>query len=162
MSHDSRNIDAHLSKGLLEGIKLISCSSAATWQAQKDLISYMFAEALNNGNIDTTNEKWETASKQFTSVLKYNNNNGQPENGPAAGYRSLNSDSLIVFCNYDRFKENQNCDGVTKKGITCDTTIGISWPMNNIYSDCKSTSPFSFSSIEVRPYLENPLRVVRH
>jgi hypothetical protein len=110
---------------------------------------------LNDGNIDTTNAKWQTASKQFTSVLKYNSNNGQPDTTPA-NYRSLNTDGLIVFCDYSRFKEDQNCDGVAKKGITCDTTIGISWPMNDIYSNCKSTSVFSSTSVEVSGQYNQP------
>ena len=32
---------------------IIPSGSGAKWQAQKDLISYLFAEALINGNIDT-------------------------------------------------------------------------------------------------------------
>ena len=55
-----------------------STGSGDTLQAQKDLVNYIFAEALTNGNIDTENEKWKTAKNKFTSVLKYNSNNGEP------------------------------------------------------------------------------------
>jgi hypothetical protein len=127
---------------------LAASGSGDTWQAQKDLVSYLFAEALTNGNIDPSNANWQTAAKTFTSVLKYNGNSGQPDATPS-DYRSLNTDGLIVFCDYSRFKENQNCDGISKPGVTCDTTIGISWPMNDIYSSCKSSGIFSMSSTEV-------------
>lgn len=129
--------------------KITPTGSGDTFQAQKDLISFLFGEALTSGNIDTSNPKWQTASNQFTLVLKYNSNNGQPDTTPV-DYRALNTDGLIVFCDYGRFKEDQNCDGVAKKGITCDTTIGISWPINDIYSNCKSNSVFSLNSVEVR------------
>jgi len=122
--------------------------SGPKWQAQKDLISYMFSEALTNSNIDTGNKNWQLGESTFASVLKYNTNNGQPDATPA-NLRNLNTDSLIVYCDYSRFKEGENCDGVKKDGNTCDTSIGITVPMDDIYNDCKSTSFFSSTEISV-------------
>ncbi|KAI7970588.1 hypothetical protein EIK77_004614 [Talaromyces pinophilus] len=128
--------------------QLSTSGSGAVWDAQKDLVSYLFSEALTNGNIDKSSSNWGKVSNTFSAVLKYNNNQGQPQSTPS-DYRSLDPDSLVVYCDYSRFTENKDCDGNEKKGIVCDTNIGISWPMNSIYSDCKSTSKLSTTSVEV-------------
>jgi hypothetical protein len=112
--------------------------SGDTWQAQQDLVSYTFAEALTNGNIDTSNPKWITASDKFTSVLKYNSNNGQPDtNNYNNQYKSLPTDALVIFCDFTRFAENQNCKGVAKPGIVCDRAMRIAFPMNDAYYHCR-------------------------
>jgi hypothetical protein len=60
------------------------------WQAQQDLISYLFEGALH-GSAD-----WNTVAQRFTSVLKYNVNNGNPEATPAKStYPSLTVGSHV-------------------------------------------------------------------
>jgi len=137
---------------------LTPSGSGATWQAQKDLVKFMFAEALTNGNPDPNNANWNTVSSKFNLVLAYNSNGGQgqpditPTNSNAdqtGVYTPLGADKLVLFCDYSRFTKNQNCDKIAKPGITCDRTNGMAWPMDDIYNDCKSRSIFSSSSIQV-------------
>lgn len=87
----------------------------AIWQARKDLVSYLFSQALTNGNIDNSNTNWKDVWLKFESVLTYNSNNGQLDASPS-NYRSLGSNGLIVYCDYSRFKENQDCQGNRMSG----------------------------------------------
>ncbi|TGO55961.1 hypothetical protein BCON_0084g00290 [Botryotinia convoluta] len=71
----------------------------------------------------------------FSTVVGFNTNNGQPDIIPPEGpyrYRSLNEGQLIVYCDYTRFNENVNCDKEKHPYYTCDTTLGIAWPMKSI------------------------------
>ena len=127
---------------------LTPSGSGVTWQAQRDLVSYLFAQALTNGNINTGNEFWRNASRRFNSVLNYNNNNGQPEPSPS-NYKTLSTNAVIVFCDFTRFKENQDCYGVPSPGRTCDTTLDISWPISDAYTNCKNNPVFGHKATEV-------------
>lgn len=127
--------------------QLSQSTTGDTGVAQKDLLSYLFAETLTGGNIDPKNNKWKLAKGIPSQVLKYNRGDGQPDITPLH-YKGLPTDRLILFCNYDRFKENEDCVGNPKPGYTCDTSIGVFFPMNDIYSDCKEETVFS-SSVQV-------------
>ena len=99
----------------------------------------MFAEALTSGHIDLTNDKWQTAESMFEAVLKYNTNGGKPQTTPA-NLRTLHMDNLVVYCNYSRFKENQDCNGTPTPGTACDTSMMIDMKMSDGYNECKTGS----------------------
>lgn len=117
-----------------------------TLTAQRDLVSYLFAESMTGGKIDPTTRNWQSAASIFSRVLAYNT--GQP-GASAASYRALPSSEVILFCDYSRFKENVDCLGNPKPGYVCDTTMGVFWPISSIYSNCKSTSSLKLTSVEV-------------
>lgn len=147
---DGMNNAFDLAEAGFDTFGITSLGSGAKWQARKDLISYMFSEALTDGKIDTGNTNWQLAESTLTSVLTYKSNSGEPDAAPDPGnYRLLKSNTVIVYCDYSRFKEGQDCDGVKRKGMTCDTSIGISVRAESVYEDCKSSGFFSTTQLSV-------------
>lgn len=114
-------------------------------QARRELVEYLFADALTNGNIDLYSDAWINATDAFGKVIDYKTNN-EPESVPVAAYKSLRPTNLIMYCNYDRFKENQDCQEKEMKGVVCDTSIDRAFKMDSKYSDCKGGL---FSSMQV-------------
>lgn len=141
-------------------VALSSAGSGPVRQAQEDLVSYLFTEAMTDGKIDPNNENHITAFNTISNVLNYyQTKDGKPQTTPA-NYRDLKTTDLIIYCDYSRFKENQNCNGETKKGYTCDTSIGVSFLIGDIYSNCKSTSAFKMSETQVRPSITTRYMVI--
>lgn len=107
-------------------------------QARRELVGYMFADALKNGNIDPDDENWLSAMNKFGRVLDYDETkDGMPKPAPAAGYPSLGSNNFVMYCNYTRFRENENCAGQKVKGVVCDTSMKRAFEMDKNYSKCK-------------------------
>ncbi|KAL5356474.1 meiotically up-regulated gene family-domain-containing protein [Aspergillus floccosus] len=93
--------------------------------AQRDLFSYLFAEAMKNGHIDTSNKEWQHFTSGFSAVLNYKKTpDGSPEQNDGM-YGFLHMDDLIVYCDYSRFQENKDCQGNTAPGKACDTSINV-------------------------------------
>ncbi|RJE21510.1 hypothetical protein PHISCL_06143 [Aspergillus sclerotialis] len=132
--------------------QLSRSSSTPAGMAQKDLLSYLFAETMTNGNIDTNNAQWNVAKNMFSSVLRYkttsNTSNGEPRSTDGK-YQFLPVNEVILYCDYSRFKGNEDCKGNSKKRDTCDTSIGVAFPMNDIYSNCKKDSIISSHTVIV-------------
>ena len=117
--------------------------------AQKDLLSYLFAEAMTYGNINTDNEKWKNAKEKFSYVLDYmTTSDGGPETFDGK-YWFLSVHDVVLYCDHSRFEEDKDCRGNAKRGYTCDTSIAADFRMNSIYSDCKRTNIFSPSTVQV-------------
>lgn len=102
--------------------QLSTLGSGAVWDAQKHLISYLFPAALTNGNIDKTSTNWGKVSNTFSAVLKYNNNQGQPEL-TSSDYRSLTPESVVVYCDYSRFMENKDRMEINKRVMFATLTL---------------------------------------
>lgn len=126
---------------------LPNSDNSASSVAQRDLVSYLFADALANGNIDPNNPKWQAAANKFGAVLNYDTNLGNPETAPLS-YKSLKTNNLVMYCDYSRFVENYNCEGKKSRGAVCDKSIGMAYPMDDNYKSCKG-GRFSTSSTEV-------------
>lgn len=132
------------------------------WQAQQDLISYIFGATLT-GNDASKNR--EEVSQRFTSLLKFDPNKGDPETTPdQSTYASLTSDKLIVFCDYSRFKENQDCSEDAKPGSKpgdyCDTLLDYSGTVSDVYTYCNTPNidegifyNVSYSVLAITPLL---------
>ena len=128
--------------------QLSQSSSTPTWIAQKDLLSFLFAETMTNGNIDTNNARWTVAEDMFSSVLQYKTTTDGGAERNTMSYKTLSVSDVIVYCDYSRFEEDKDCNKDPKKGYTCDHSIGQDFQMNKIYSDCKKTGIFS-DAVEV-------------
>jgi len=111
--------------------------SGNKWQAQSDLISYLFAETLTNGDIDTSNTNWKTAKNIFSLVQAFNTNEGNPQTTPSS-YLTLDSNVIILYCDYTRFTEGVDCNKKAKPGYACDTKINHLEEMDDEYNDCKA------------------------
>lgn len=122
--------------------------SGAKWQAQKDLISYLLSETLTDGNINPTSQNWATAKAVFTGVLKYESY--RPEEVIFYDFASLSTNKLILFCNLDRFKEGEDCNGNKRPGKVCDTTMSVVLDIQNGYRSCKGADEVIQVSIRTK------------
>ena len=109
----------------------------ATWQAQRDLLSFLFSETFADGNINTQSPYWALLHQTLDFVSRLDDNNGHPSAAPP-DYRTLTKDDLVLFCDLSRYKENQNCQGEVANGMVCDTISGRTFPMSWDYDSCKS------------------------
>ena len=124
------------------------------WIAQRDLLSYLFPSTLSDNKPATSSPSWLQASKIFEDVLKYQGAQSAPRTtrGRSARYGNLDSSSVVIYCNYDRFTafqttedaapinyENKNCAGQDEQGIACDPTIDGDVRMESSYFKCQST-----------------------
>lgn len=107
-----------LAEAGLETLSITNVASGdqAKWQAQMDLISFLFPSALTNGKIDWDNTDFQTLTTRFDKVIAYNKNPGGAPQARPANILVLNNPDLVVYCDYSRFNETQDCDGVKKKG----------------------------------------------
>jgi hypothetical protein len=48
------------------------------FQAQKDLFSFLFGQAMTAGNVNISTEGWKIVTGVFTSIKKFDIANGQP------------------------------------------------------------------------------------
>lgn len=115
-------------------------------QAQSDLVSYLFADALSNGQVNDA--PFRKARRMHESILGYDSNLGEPNPRPPQDLTTLRYSDVVVFCNYDRFTENRDCDGNEAKGMACDTSMRHLFQMGDIYKECKN-KPFGGGGTEV-------------
>lgn len=109
--------------------------TGAARAAQRNLVDYLFSETIRGGYIDFT--KLQTIRNKFYLVLRHNRRNGRPSATPS-DYRSLTENKVVIFCDYSRYRENQDCQGNAVHGRACDSSLGINVPMDWGYEICKS------------------------
>lgn len=71
-------------------------------QAQRDLISLIFSDTLQN---ETSKKR---VTDRYTAALKYNANNGDPVLWDDDEFPELTSDEIIFFCDDDRLEVRGN------------------------------------------------------
>ncbi|KAG2416201.1 hypothetical protein HFD88_007394 [Aspergillus terreus] len=124
-------------------------SDGPTAVAQRDLLSYLFAEAMTNCEIETSNERWQDITSTFLAVLNFltTPDGGAEQNDGMHDFRETGD--LIMYCDYGRFQENKDCEGNPKPGWACDTSVDHVLEIKGIYSDCKKTGRFPGNRVEV-------------
>lgn len=105
---------------------IFSSPSADTniFQAQQELISFMFAAALK----DPASKKNITA--RFAEVLKYNVNGGEPTErldsvNDKDVYPTLTDEEIVFFCDKSRMKEGGDCNKEPDMNTACDSLMLI-------------------------------------
>ncbi|TVY20918.1 hypothetical protein LARI1_G001711 [Lachnellula arida] len=146
---DGMNNAFDLAQAGSDTFSITPSGNGAKWQAQKDIISYLLAETLTAGDIDPKSQNWGIAKGVFTSVLKYNKNN-RPQTLPS-NPATLGTDSVIVFCDFGRFKEDRDCNNNKRPGKACDTSIGVVIDMGPLYQACKDPK----GNIPISAYTDN-------
>jgi hypothetical protein len=105
-------------------------------QAEIDLLENMFAWAVTNSNgqksVNTDHEHWTYIQDVFQGVLDFQ---GTSRNPPV-------STDLIVYCDFSRYIENEDCDHKPMKGYACDTAKKQEVEMTAFWKGCKSVKPF--------------------
>lgn len=117
-------------------------TTSDVWMAQRDLMEYLFGQATNAqepDGVDPTKSEWQQVANTYDQVLSFNDNNGQPSPDPAdADYKSLGSQHLVLFCNFDRFREDMNAKGQQDSGYAWDTATDSRVEMDEQWQSCKS------------------------
>lgn len=105
-------------------------------QAQLDLLSYLFSSARP---FDPNDKVFQQLLRTFGLILLFRDN---PEGKLTSRQKEvvfLPDGGFIVYCDYSRFIENQNCRGEHKKGQACDTELFHVVDMTDDYLHCKSS-----------------------
>lgn len=104
-------------------------------EAQRDLLKYMFNRAVEHPSSAPTH--FSKVVKTYRAILDFKKSeNGNPQHKPEGG---LPPDDVIVYCDYSRFDENQNCDGNKQRGWACDRDTRVTKQMNGDYLGCQNT-----------------------
>lgn len=113
-------------------------------QAQLDLLSYLFSSARPS---DPDDRVFRQIRRTFGSILLFRDNpQGQPIPRPD-DKPFLPDGGFVVYCDYTRFVENQNCRGEPKEGQACDTEVYRVIDMTKDYMSCKDS--FNADTAEV-------------
>ncbi|KAJ5595179.1 uncharacterized protein N7459_001387 [Penicillium hispanicum] len=121
---------AEIGKNTLNTLK-----SGQPSQPQIDLMEYLFGFTVQNNKVQQSS-LLDIISSVFEQATEFKKNaDGTPS---AQSEGTLPADDFIVFCDYSRFRENQNCKGEEAPGTACDTTVMMNVLMNDIYRGCKS------------------------
>lgn len=116
----------------------------STEQAQLDLLGYLFSSAKPS---DPDDRVFRQIRRTFGSILLFRDN-PQGKSIPRPDDRTFLTDGgFVVYCDYSRFIENQNCRGEPKKGQACDTEVYRVIDMTEDYLSCKSS--FNADTAEV-------------
>lgn len=105
-------------------------------QAEIDLLENMFAWAVTNDNgqknVNTGHEQWTYIQDIFQGVLDFK----APSKSPPR------ATDLIVYCDFSRYIENEDCKHNKKPGYACDTASNQEVKMDTSWKGCKSVKPF--------------------
>ncbi|KAJ5815071.1 hypothetical protein N7474_006848 [Penicillium riverlandense] len=105
-------------------------------QAEIDLLENMFAWAVTNDNgqksVNTGHAQWTYIQDIFQGVLDFK----APSKSPPR------ATDLIVYCDYSRYIENEDCKQNKKPGYACDTASKKEVKMDMAWKGCKSVKPF--------------------
>lgn len=111
----------------------------STYSAQLDLLKYMFSEDIVTppSTVDPTSPYFDIVRSVYTQVNGFNKNgDGSPSPKPA----DLSADDVIVYCNFKRFKEGEDCYGNPSAGEACDRDVNKEVLMDSDYKGCKANS----------------------
>ena len=133
-----------------------------TWRAQRDLLTYLFAEALQKINytdfsrvnyMPSSTMEWQKISHTFKQVLRYNENEGQPSPAPE-DLDSLGPQHLVLFCNFDRFIEVKVPSQRRTDGLVWNTATSVFVQINDDWRSCKyGTKPNVCSPVTQLKYI---------
>ena len=122
--------------------------SFVTWDAQIHLMRWLFSEALGPAPVfedralDPSKQEWQNVSNTFASVLRFNNNYhyGRPVSLPENASPFLFArQGLAIFCDFSRYRENENYLGNSLPGHAYDTTTPSTVQiMSGQYQSCKN------------------------
>lgn len=101
---------------------------------QINLLEYMFAFAVNDGTVQQSTE-FDRLYNVFNEIGGYNKEDG---GNPSAQTDKLPTGDIIIFCDYSRMKENEDCFGNKKEGYACDTVTKRVVRISPMYEECKN------------------------
>lgn len=112
-------------------------------QAQIDLLHYLFSDARI---FDANDMVFQKLADTFKSILAFRGDrNGEPTPRPPGPFIPANF--VVVYCNYKRFEEHQDCDGNEKENKACDIDLWEVVDMDEDYLSCKA--PYNADTTEV-------------
>lgn len=106
--------------------------------ADIELLDYMFGFAVK-GKTPRPSGYLDRVISVYEQILDFDKNgDGRPLSMPS-GQPPI--DDVVVFCDYTRYMEDQDCFGNAQDGWACDTVMGIEVKMDSVWHSCKTAQP---------------------
>jgi hypothetical protein len=87
-----------LAKAAQTTIQSLEKGTAST--EERNLQRYPFQITMSGNGINANSQSWMSLKNQYSDVLKFNQNNGDPSPMPSG---NLPADDAILFCDFSRF-----------------------------------------------------------
>lgn len=103
--------------------------------AQKDLLKYLFAFAIDDNN-NVKSDKISRITSIFDQVQAFKDRNG----GPTLSAGNTLYEDVVIYCDFSRMNEYHDCEG-SAYDWACDTAANKPILMDDLYRDCSNPPP---------------------
>ncbi|KAK2597384.1 hypothetical protein QQS21_006008 [Conoideocrella luteorostrata] len=97
--------------------------SGPTWDAQNDLVNWLFNEATTNGKVDPNGEPWHNITITYDNIATKYSTIKTAEQDAKGKYVGLDTNDVVIYCDYSRFVKGQDCKGAKRKNAVCDKSL---------------------------------------